>query len=59
MVNVFSETWQETLSDIKKVMPENLKDNLIKNKKLYMTSIVLLIAVEVLLVTGVLSIIFK
>lgn len=59
MANVFSETWQETLSDIKKVMPENLKDNLIKNKKLYMTSIVLLIAVEVLLVTGVLSIIFK
>ncbi|QIR75220.1 hypothetical protein [Sulfurospirillum diekertiae] len=59
MANVFSETWQETLSDIKKVMPENLKDNLIKNKKLYMTSIVLLIAVEVLLLTGVLSIIFK
>ncbi|MDD3343532.1 MAG: hypothetical protein PHR87_08165 [Sulfurospirillaceae bacterium] len=59
MANVFSETWQETLSDIKKVMPENLKDNLIKNKKLYMTSIVLLITVEVLLVTGVLSIIFK
>ena len=46
LANIFLESWNETVDELKRVMPENIKEQLSKNKYKYIAVVVFLLALE-------------
>lgn len=47
MANIFTETWNETVEDVKRVMPEHIKEQLTRNKYKYIAIVAFIFILEI------------